>query len=166
MTGIELNKILESMPELDSIQAVANYLIKTLHGRKDVVFSDIASIFVKYAKPREELHKQINGHTIVEEFIREYVTLINDIITGIYINDTRKFKYQCPSCNAKYEIKMTDEEYDRFIDLYYDPGIEDGYKHMDDDDMLWEKYRHRKCENCGFDYDIYPNIVINGVYTI
>ena len=166
MTKIEINKVLEDMPELDSVQAVANYLIKTLHGRKDVVFSDIASLFIEYAKPRAELHKQINGHIIIEEFTKEYVTLINDIITGIYVGNARKFKYQCPSCNAVYEIEMTDEEYNRFLDILFDYGMDDGIKDMDEDDILYNKYKNCRCEKCGAEYEIRPNISFNGVYTI
>ena len=80
--------------------------------------------------------------------------------------DNKKFNYICPSCKAKYELEMTDEEYNRFLDLYFDPGIEVGYKEMEEDDILYGKYKNRVCDECGVEYDVYPHIVINGVYTI
>ena len=76
------------------------------------------------------------------------------------------FKYQCASCKAMHEIEVSDEEYNRFLDLYFCPGIEDGYKEMEEDDILWGKFREQECDKCGEIYDIYPNITINGVYTV
>lgn len=162
MTGKDINEFINAMPELDSIQAIKAYVVKNLHGREDVSFYDIAVIFIQYARVRKALHEAINFNSIPEEFLREYTTLVNDIISSIYSN---KFEYQCPSCDAIYQIEMTNEEHERFIDILFSYGLEDGMKDMEEDDILYKKYKACKCKKCGAEYEIRPNIFFNGVYT-
>lgn len=78
----------------------------------------------------------------------------------------RVFEYSCPSCGKKHKIEMTDDEYDRFLDILFNYGMDDGYKEMEEDDILYSKYHDVECDECGDIHDIRPNITFNGVYAV
>lgn len=166
----------------DNLSVLEDATIKSIVYETESLIEDVKEIldnFISDIQPQAGKDKEV---LVAEAFDKLQVPFASELYSMALNNEAvtvqiekvgetdRNFKYQCPSCDKIFEVEMTEAEYSSFIDLYYSLGIEEGYKYIDEmpeyEAVLSEKYIDKKCPHCGTTYDIYPNIVINGVYAV